>query len=97
MLDDVELYVSPTKKITAYVMKIRGELVFRLQEWDSQGDGFWGFMMFGSWSPSVAREPCKRATQKVVDSFYSRHFPLAKRMVDERVAVLEAPITQEAS
>lgn len=90
MLRNVTLYETATKRITANAYKSgRGELVFGLQEWEKDGDGFMSFAIFASWGPNIAREACRRATDGVVERFWQRHMPEAKALVAARVAVLE--------
>ena len=67
----------------------RGNLVMHLQELQREGDGVETYMMFNSWSPTVAREACTRATAKAVLGFYNAHIETARELVRARVASLQ--------
>ncbi len=86
------MYESPTKRIRLSVWKdSRRNLVMHLQEYDVDPSDpkFESFVMFSSWSLTVAREPCARATDKAVERFYNAHIAKARALVEDRKRVLE--------
>lgn len=83
------LYESDAKRIELSTWKdSRRCLVMHLQEWDRDDKGFESFMIFGSWSVTVAREACARATEAAFTRFYQAHIAKARETVAARVAML---------
>lgn len=82
------MFQNEKKRIAVTVDKYRGQLHMTLQEWNREADGCETMMLFGSWSPRVAQEPCARATDKAIARFYQTHLPAAEKLVEERVAFL---------
>lgn len=83
------LLKTESKRIGLDVWKAaRGGLTMFLQEWDRNGDGTESFMIFQSWSVTVATTPNLRATQPNIDKFYAANIEKARGYVDARAKVL---------
>jgi hypothetical protein len=89
------MYKSSTKRIGLSVWKDdRKNLVMHLQEFDLDPayPGVETILVFKSWSVTVCRTPCARATDAAVTRFYDANIERARKLVAARVAVLEAEV-----
>ena len=92
MLRKETMYKSDTKRIALAVWKdSRKNLVMHLQEFDLDpaDPGVETMIVFQSWSVTVCRTPCARATDAAVARFYDANIERARKLVDQRVPVLE--------